>query len=292
MKENYGSENPPASAGSELTEFCGNELTRSNSDLPSFIAENYEDVLRGSENATPLDRGLDEENKGDFCSDKGRKNNYLMDNCRAWTNEKHNLYLNHLEVSFVKQLNQSMGFRAQCSEQNKSEINVSQKKPSSVRYTSEQFSILWHGCSQKINYERGQPLLHTSTDSHGSRQKRKQCPLLSADIQGSLKLQNADKPLLRKRVSSQGLETCSWQEEFLTEGTGQNFVDEGCQNNQPNISSRAKRLKRVLVESSDHDQIVPCGKFPTVDNSTVDSSTPGGEELAIVKAYQNTSRAL
>lgn len=54
MKENYGSENPPASAGSELTEFCGNELTRSNSDLPSFIAENYEDVLRGSENATPV----------------------------------------------------------------------------------------------------------------------------------------------------------------------------------------------------------------------------------------------
>ncbi|XP_022896812.1 uncharacterized protein LOC111410613 isoform X1 [Olea europaea var. sylvestris] len=185
-----------------------------------------------------------------------------------------------------------MGFRAKCSEQNKSEINVSQKKPSSVRYTSEQFSILWHGCSQKINYERGQPLLHTSTDSHGSRQKRKQSPLPSADIQGSLKLQNADKPLIRKRVSSQGLETCSRQEEFLTEGTGQNFVDEGCQNNQPNISSRAKRLKRVLVESSDHDQIVPCGKFPTVDNSTVDSSTPGGEELAIVKAYQNTSRAL
>ncbi|KAL2460249.1 cold regulated protein 27 [Abeliophyllum distichum] len=264
MEGNYGLENQPAPAGSEVTEFCANELTRSNSDLPTLIADKYADILRGSANATPLDRGLDDENKGDSSSAKGRKNDFLMDNCKAWTNEKHSLYLNHLEVSFVKQLNQSMG----C---------ISQKRPSSVHNASEQFSILWRDCWQKINYERGQPLLHTSTDSHdtlkspwiyGSRQTRKQCPLPSADIQESLKLQNADKHTTRKRVSSQGLATYSQQLlasnlyhgdslEFLTEGTGQNFVDEGGQNNHPNISSQAKRLKRALVDSSDHDQIVP-----------------------------------
>ncbi|KAL2477261.1 uncharacterized protein Fot_46275 [Forsythia ovata] len=300
MEENYGLENQPAPAGSEVTEFCSNELTRSNSDLPTLIADKYEDILRGSENATPLERGLDDENKGDSCSAKGRNNDFLMDNCKAWTNEKHNLYLKNLEVSFVKQLNQSMDFLAQCTEQNKSENRVSQKQSSSVHNASEQFSILWHGCCQKINYERGQPLLHTSTDSHDtlkspwiycSRQMRKQCPLPSADIQESLKLQNADKHTIRKRVSSQGLATYSQRLlasnlyrgdslEFLTEGTGQNFVDEGCQNNHPNISSQAKRLKRALVDSSDHDQIVPCGKCLTVDNSAVDSSTLEGEELA------------
>ncbi|XP_022860723.1 uncharacterized protein LOC111381192 isoform X3 [Olea europaea var. sylvestris] len=170
MEENYRPENQPAPGVSEVTVSCVNELTRSNSDLPSLIAENYEDVIRGSANATPvflqfllsfseyagstcqfslflkfpwLDRGLDEENKGDSCSGEGRKNDFLMDDCKAWTNEKHNLYLNHLEVSFVKQLNQSMGFLAQCSKQNKSENSVSQNRASSVHNASKQLSISW-----------------------------------------------------------------------------------------------------------------------------------------------------
>ncbi|CAA2964410.1 Hypothetical predicted protein [Olea europaea subsp. europaea] len=286
MEENYRPENQPAPGVSEVTVSCVNELTRSNSDLPSLIAENYEDVIRGSANATPLDRGLDEENKGDSCSGEGRKNDFLMDDCKAWTNEKHNLYLNHLEVSFVKQLNQSMGFLAQCSKQNKSENSVSQNRASSV-----------HNASKQINYESGQPLLHASTDSHGtlkspriygSRKMSKQHPFPSADIKESPKLQIMDEHLIRKRVSYQGLATCSQQLlsgdlyrndpfEFLTEGTGQNFIDEGCQTNHPNISSQAKRLKSALVDSSDHNQIVPCRKFPTVNNSAVDSSTLGEE---------------
>ncbi|EPS68029.1 hypothetical protein M569_06747, partial [Genlisea aurea] len=35
------------------------------------------------------------------------------DDSAAWTDEKHSMYLEHLEVSFVKQLHKSIGSRSQ-----------------------------------------------------------------------------------------------------------------------------------------------------------------------------------
>lgn len=55
-----------------------------------------------------------------------------------WTDEKHSLYLEHLEVSFVKQLHQSVGFLAKCSDQNKGDKNITQTCPINVHNTSEQ----------------------------------------------------------------------------------------------------------------------------------------------------------
>lgn len=61
----------------------------------------------------------------------------MQDEKKTWTEEKHSLYLEHLEASFVKRMHQSMRLFAQCSEQNKRGENISQVRPTSVRNASE-----------------------------------------------------------------------------------------------------------------------------------------------------------
>ncbi|KAK6120971.1 hypothetical protein DH2020_045281 [Rehmannia glutinosa] len=92
---------PPSSAEIGFAK----ELSRWNSDASTLTAENCENVMHRSGNVKPNDR-------------------------TTWTDEKHSLYLEHLEVSFVKQLHQSMGLLAQCSDLNKREDkNVCQLRP-------------------------------------------------------------------------------------------------------------------------------------------------------------------
>ncbi|KAI3448109.1 hypothetical protein Pfo_004774 [Paulownia fortunei] len=185
---------------------------------------------------------------------------FLQDDCTTWTDEKHGLYLEHLEVSFVKQLHQSMGLLAQCSEQNKRDKNISQLRPINVHIASEQY-----GCWEKINFKRGDPLSHVSPDSHNPlkspwvyRLKRTgmHCPPPSADMPDFLTLCGTQNP--RKVITSHGLETCPQQisassqyhgdfNDLMREGTGQNFVDEDNQN-KSNTKSRVKRLKTALAD--------------------------------------------
>lgn len=54
-----------------------------------------------------------------------------------WTDEKHSLYLEHLEVSFVKQLHQSIGLLPQCSNKNKRDNNSAVMPPVNVDDASE-----------------------------------------------------------------------------------------------------------------------------------------------------------
>lgn len=42
-----------------------------------------------------------------------------------WTDEKHSIYLEHLEVSFVKQLHQSISLLEKCSDQDEGERSIS-----------------------------------------------------------------------------------------------------------------------------------------------------------------------
>ncbi|KAG8368379.1 hypothetical protein BUALT_Bualt15G0039400 [Buddleja alternifolia] len=116
------------------------ELARSNSDASALTAGNCKDVLRCCEKVTPVD-------------------------CTTWTDEKHNLYLNDLEVSFVKQLHQSKGWFAQCSEQEQIDMNISQKQLMNVHNATKQFTVLRNGHWQKLKYERNGPLSSTSADS-------------------------------------------------------------------------------------------------------------------------------
>ncbi|KAI3445980.1 hypothetical protein Pfo_002645 [Paulownia fortunei] len=228
---------------------CNQELTRSNSDASSLTAENCKDTFRRSANVTPDDR-------------------------TRWTDEKHNLYLHHLEVSFVKQLHQSKCLLAQCSEQNQGGINMSQKRLINVENASEQFNVLRNGCWQKINCVGGEPLSSsTSADSCASLKSKSRykfkrmgmhCHPPSAEMPGFLKLCSTVES--GKGTITHGLATCSLEcssnnpfpgdlFDLKREGTGQNFLDEDNQSTS-NFESQAKRLKTALADSSRQDQVI------------------------------------
>ncbi|KAG8368378.1 hypothetical protein BUALT_Bualt15G0039300 [Buddleja alternifolia] len=249
MEANRRLEAPPPRIG------CDGELARWNSDASALTAENCKDILRCSEKVTPV-------------------------NCTTWTDEKHNLYLNDLEVSFVKQLRQSKGLFAQCSEQEQIDMNRSKKRLMKVHNATEQFTVLRNGCWQKFKYERNGPLSTTSADSRNPlkspatypfRRKGSHCLQPSPNMLESLKLLSTEKP--EKVIISHGLATFAHKFssnnphqgdlfDLEREGTGQNFLDNENQN-RSNVESPAKKPRTALEDSSSLDQIVPSKKFST-----------------------------
>ncbi|XP_057783038.1 cold-regulated protein 27-like [Salvia miltiorrhiza] len=179
-----------------------------------------------------------------------------------WTDEKHNLFLEHLEVSFVKQLHQSISLLDQCSYQDKGDKSITQIDQINARDTSKQLAARLHGCLKKIKCNRGYPISHVSIDSIGHiesprvyRSKRigMKRPAASARTPGHLTLCNAEN--VGKVVKPHGSDTCSHQfcasttnhcdsHDSEKEGTGQNFVDEDNESNS-DTESRVKRLKTV-----------------------------------------------
>ncbi|KAK9004514.1 hypothetical protein V6N11_041984 [Hibiscus sabdariffa] len=77
----------------------------------------------------------------------------------VWTNEKHNLYLDFLEASFVKQLHYSTSLRACHPRREMWEPCPTPQLP--AHSSSHQFSALQDGCYQKSN----DPLLDSTADS-------------------------------------------------------------------------------------------------------------------------------
>ncbi|KAL8540358.1 hypothetical protein ACS0TY_001822 [Phlomoides rotata] len=215
---------PPADISSE------DELNRSNSDASTLTVENCKDILHRSANVKP------EMNT-------------------KWTDEKHSLYLEHLEVSFVKQLQQSIGLLPQYSNYNKRVNGSAVMRRINVDNASEKFTTVPHGCQEEINCNRVDPLSHVSPDSLKSqwvrsKRIRMHTPAGSAYMPGRLML--CDTENHGKVVTSCGLDTCSQQcsdssryhgdsHSITKEGTGQNFVDEG-----PYTEPRVKRLKTAL----------------------------------------------
>lgn len=55
-----------------------------------------------------------------------------------WTDEKHSLFLENLEVLFVKQLHQSISLLAQSSDQDEGDRSIMQIRQINARDTSEQ----------------------------------------------------------------------------------------------------------------------------------------------------------
>ncbi|KAK4424195.1 hypothetical protein Salat_1612900 [Sesamum alatum] len=263
MEGNCRSEATPRSADAG----CAEEMNRSSSDASALTAENCKDILHPS-----LDARLDDST--------------------TWTDEKHSLYLEHLEVSFVKHLHQSMGLLAPYSEQNKRDKDISQLRTIDVCNTFEQFPVLQYGCQEKINCKGGDPRSQASADSHAPlkrpgayRFKRMGmlCPPISTDIPELLTVCGTE--IRRKGIisHSHGSETCSHHFSagsrfhgdsygLMREGTGQNFVDEDNQY-KSNPKSGAKRLKTALTDSCSHDQIVPSRNRPTTGQCAIHSST-------------------
>ncbi|KAL0365393.1 UNVERIFIED_CONTAM: Cold-regulated protein 28 [Sesamum angustifolium] len=214
------------------------ELTRSNSDASVLTAENGKDILCCSANAVP-------------------------DDCSAWTDEKHNLYLHRLEVSFVEQLKQSKNLLAQFLVENQRHTNISEKQLTNMSNAFEKFNVLWNGGWQKINCVIGEPFSSSvSADSRTPIKSKGICnfkhmrvhyPPSSAEMPEFTKLCSREKH--GKRIISHGFLTCSQQFssgnpyqgdlfDLKKEGMGQNFLDEDNQNIS-NSGSRAKRLRTI-----------------------------------------------
>ncbi|KAL3814233.1 hypothetical protein ACJIZ3_015501 [Penstemon smallii] len=236
IQGNFRPEMPPSRSAASTG--CVEELTRSNSNTSSLTAEICKDV------------------------------SHRPDDCAAWTDERHNLYLNHLELSFVKQLHQSKALLMQCSDQHQMDINLSKKRLIDVRISSEQLTVFQNGCLQRIDYEKAEPLSHTSADSHIAVKSqlvsrfRHRGMLFSKGRHG-------------KGIIPHGLATCShhlsanstYYGDLTREGTDQNFSDDDSQI-KSNFVSQTKRVKTAYVESSskDQDQIVPSRNSPPTDH--------------------------
>ncbi|XP_073127711.1 cold-regulated protein 27-like [Henckelia pumila] len=162
------------------------------------------------------------------------------DDCTAWTNEKHNLYLNHLEVSFLTQLHES-----------RDSVNKNMTQKMAVNYPGQ------YGCSQNIDHlnRRDELLSCPPADSHSCMKNSWiyfHHPSLSADLQDSQKLSDTEKHSSRKGIVSHGLATCSQQVsamklyhansfDSMKEGTGQNYVNED--KDQPNLRSGLEKMR-------------------------------------------------
>ncbi|KAL7082646.1 hypothetical protein ACP275_14G113600 [Erythranthe tilingii] len=192
---------------------CSVQLNRSNSSASALTAENREDLHRPA-NVNPGDH-------------------------TTWTEEKHCLYLENLEASFVKQLHQSMRLLSQCSDRNKRHGNISRVRPTNVHNASEKLTVVRSGCGEKINCKRGYPPSRVSADSP------EVCTLPSTENHG-------------KVVESRVLKTCSQKisasiqyrgdlYNSTREGSGQNFVDEDSHSKFV-TETRVKRLKTSLVD--------------------------------------------
>ncbi|KAG8364257.1 hypothetical protein BUALT_Bualt19G0109400 [Buddleja alternifolia] len=225
--------------------------------------------------------GADELNQtnsdASFLTAQNCEDNETMDECTTWTDEKHSSYLNNLEVSFVKQLHQSMGLLAPCSQLKPEDRNISLIRPINVQNASGQITVLRYGCWQKHNYERSKPLSRTRADSHnprkspwmyGAKRMRKLCPPPSSDMPEFPSLCNTEnhgKGIETRRHKYFASEACNGDLYDLTkEGTGQNFVDED-NHNKSNTKPRLKKSKTALADTSHHDQIVPSTRCLTTD---------------------------
>ncbi|XP_041992849.1 cold-regulated protein 28-like [Salvia splendens] len=140
-----------------------------------------------------------------------------------WTDEKHSIYLEHLELSFVKQLHQSISLLEKCSDQDEGERSISR---------IDHINDAQHGCCKKIKCNRGYPLSNVSVDSVGHTESQRLY---------------RNKRIGMKRPAASARHTCSSHQNSAgtrycdseREGTGQNFVDEQHELN----SDTAKRMK-------------------------------------------------
>ncbi|KAK4401656.1 Cold-regulated protein 28 [Sesamum angolense] len=187
------------------------ELTRSNSDASVLTAENCKDILCRSANVVP--------NYADHLSQLLGRMASGLDDCSAWTDEKHNLYLHRLEVSFVEQLKQSKNLLAQFLVENQRHTNISEKQLTNMSNAFEKFNVLWNGGWQKINCVIGEPFSSSvSADSRTPIKSKGICnfkhmrvryPPSSAEMPEFLKLCSREKH--GKRIISHGFLTCSQQ---------------------------------------------------------------------------------
>ncbi|KAF5207257.1 hypothetical protein FRX31_003156 [Thalictrum thalictroides] len=171
-----------------------------------------------------------------------------------WTNEKHSLYLNSMEASFVKQLYNHeynamdmLGWRSRRRNQHNS---------SSSGQSNANVGTSGHGINTRA-------FMKHPRNQHCSPVENLQ-EVTSANLSGAL--YGAAINLGRQATNSnQSLSPQSnpCQSSCYEEMSGQNFMDEG---NQPvqiiNHPNRKKRMKTSITNARSKDQVVPIAKSP------------------------------
>ncbi|KAK6253538.1 hypothetical protein QUC31_015258 [Theobroma cacao] len=251
---------------------CVSELTRTNSDS-SGCAVTIENFRDPTANARP-----------------GQS--------MVWTNEKHNLYLDFLEASFVKQLHCSISLHGCHSKEEIWGSYPTQKLPAKGHNSSDQISILQDGCCQKIDYESNDPLLDSTADSNQilgspwiehfrsagkSSSSTFPVPTETAVLNDGIYLKSNSNVSYKSARSSQHhliFHSCNQSLDCCTsEVSDQNFADED-QGKKISCVSGAKRLKMTaMLGASSNSQVVPLGRLHSVDDSVIsDTSTKRGKK--------------
>ncbi|KAE8007980.1 hypothetical protein FH972_004533 [Carpinus fangiana] len=271
MRENLRKNIPSPSPQPQAMAGCGSELTRTSSDSSAITADTCKEPSRHCGNAR-------------------------MGQLTEWTDQKHSLYLDSLEASFVTNLQRSMCLRGLCSQDNVRGTYSPEEPRIKTRNSSDEFMVLRDGRWQKINFERNDNLLDSTADSHvvlgspwirhfTSSGKRRTERSLYVQEHGVLHHEGTHLKgnLTFASGSSRGLDH---QGSFggTTEISDQNFVDED-QGEKSSCASMVKRLKTSAADASRSDQVltkrnfvVPLGKFHTTDVSTADNASSEREQ--------------
>lgn len=268
MAENLRPAVPPPASDLAGTEGCGSAVTRASSDLSASTVDGSKACLRSNGNAR-------------------------SGQTTEWTDEKHSLYLDSLESSFVNQLHSSMGLFGRRSKVKMMELNSFQELAMNAYNSSDEYTVLQDGCWRKRNFGRHQLLLDAAAESRDILENPWICHFKSAgqqhDVTSSdLWNRSVDSSkgihLRGKRKASHGLATSSkrlsachpWLQDSvggITEVSDQNFIDEEQENKSSRVS-RAKKLKTKAdtVDATNTDQCVPSGKFLMKGDSSVSNT--------------------
>lgn len=254
----------------DATRGCRTELTRKNSHSSAITANTSKQPALHSGNAKLL---------------------------TEWTDEKHRLYLDSLEASFVTELHRSMRLRGLRSQDNTSRLYSSKEPQVKTQNSSDQFIVLRDVCWQKINFGRIDPFSDSTADSHvvlrtpwirRFTSSGKQRTVRSPDVREHDMVCNEGAHLKDNLTSSFGssrgfgqYSVCRLRHQdsvgSITEVSDQNFEDED-QGEKSSCASMAKRLKTATAEGSSNDQVVPVEKFHITDVSTVNNASSEREQ--------------
>ncbi|KAF8112333.1 hypothetical protein N665_0065s0104 [Sinapis alba] len=166
-------------------------------------------------------------------SRRGDADSKKLDECDGWTNEKHNLYLDSLENSFVKQLYSLLvGGGTQT-------LSTTRGVQSNSHKLTHQFTVLQNGYRHKVSF--GKKRAHLETAVQGNL-------LCNEEIKSSV-----DKGFTRTSMRNSLVHQSPAQS--TAEESGQNFREEerGCNSE----ASMKRRRGANFDDSSLNDQVVP-----------------------------------
>ncbi|KAL0872640.1 hypothetical protein Bca101_022345 [Brassica carinata] len=172
-------------------------------------------------------------------SSRGDADAKKLDECGGWTNEKHNLYLDSLENSFVKQLYSLLGRGGRTQT-----LTRTRGVQSNPRKLTDQFTVLQNGYRQKVSFGK----------------KRAHLETMGTAVQGNLLCNEEIKSSVDKaftRTSMRNSLVHQYPAQSTAEESGQNFREEVEEKGCNSEVSRKRRRGANFDDNSLNDQVVP-----------------------------------